>query len=1156
LTSRRESGDDYAAVGTPRPSSQRNDTPPKKTGKHAVAATPDTSAHIRDNQRRGLVAQFLRQHVTPGSALSFVSAYFTVQAYQALRAQLDAVGGMRFLYGDPRSIAGVDPGTKGARSFHLSDSGLQLTDQLTLRASSRRCRDWIEQDKVQIRKTPDGRLIHGKLYHVEVGGASQALLGSSNFTLHGLGLAARSNVELNLVVDREEQRGELRQWFDELWGDSEDAKQEVLAELARLYGDATPEFVYYKTLFHLFEDLLKEQTAPAGLFERTAIVDTEVWKALFDFQRDGAKGAIRKIQTYNGCILADSVGLGKTFSALAVIKYFELRNHRVLVLCPKKLRDNWTLYLAQNNSEANPFLKDRFAYTVLSHTDLTRAQGDVDGVKLETLNWGNFDLVVIDESHNFRNDAKGARDADGNVVRKSRYQKLMEDILASGVQTKVMLLSATPVNNDLKDLRNQIYLVTEGKDSLGQDPDATGASDDALWILSIKETLALAQREFTLWAKQSHERDVRTLLERLPPALFTLLDALTIARSRKHLKRHYRASMAKIGPFPKRLPPEAMYAEIDTERDFPSYDAIHDSITRFQLSLYAPSSFVKEEFKDHYLEARFRDRGVPNFSQGNHEKFLIGMMKVNFLKRLESSVNSFAITMDRTAKKIAALEAKLQRFKKHHKGEDSTVSLSLDDEALDDEETAEAFEVGGKLKYQIEHLRVDDWLKALAEDREHLAGLAKSAQRVSVARDLKLSMLWDIVAGKVRTPTVNRLGEKNRKVIVFCAFADTARYLYDHLASRRAELGVHLALVTGGDGCQSTLKPGLSFAEILTHFSPRAKHRDKMSAAMRAMGEIDVLVATDCISEGQNLQDCDLLVNYDIHWNPVRIIQRFGRIDRLGSVNDAVRLVNFWPTHDLNKYINLKNRVEARMALVDLTATAEDNLLQTEEIQDLIDQDLRYRDKQLLRLKDEVLDLEDFGETVSLTEFSLDDFRMDLLSYLKEHEDRLQRAPLGLYAVVPTHSEVEQAKPGVIFCLQRRHGDAARAKRDNTGVKPLYPYFLLYVRNDGEVRYHHTHAKQVLDLLRALCLGKDEAHKALCERFEADTRGGDDMTRYTGLVRACVAAIAERVEAKSRGALFTKKAKLTDEAHRVKDDEDYELVTWVVILDEAARRAG
>jgi SNF2 family DNA or RNA helicase len=1090
---------------------------------------------IRDNHSRGKVADFLADKTTKQSELSVVSAYFTIYAYEALSKELDQIDHLNFLFGEPRFIASLDPEKTNKKAFQIEDEGLELANRLRQKEVAGRCAEWI-RNKVNIRSVRQANLLHGKLYHINDGRREHAILGSSNFTRRGLGFASTPNIELNLIVDGDRDRSDLKEWFDNIWSDEKlvvDVKAEVLSYLEQLYVNHDPEFIYFKTLYHVFEGFLSGQDADAALFNQTAIVDTEIWKALFDFQKDGVKGAIHKINNHNGCILADSVGLGKTYSALAVIKYYELRNHRVLVLCPKKLRDNWTVFLAQNNSELNPFLKDRFAYTVLSHTDLSRENGKVDGVDLAALNWGNFDLVIIDESHNFRNNTKGKRNEDGSLIRKSRYERLMDDIIKAGVKTKVMLLSATPVNNDLKDLRNQIYFVTEGCDT---------TFSQSFGIHSIKDTLTVAQKTFMEWAKRSGQKDARELMDKLSASFFTFLDELTIARSRKHIQKYYRGSIEQIGQFPKRMKPESVFSDIDLKGRFLSYDRLNDEINNYQLSLYSPSRYVKEQFKAHYEAGN-----ILNFSQATREKFLIGMMKVNFLKRLESSVHSFAITMERTVAKIENLEARLQYFLLQQDASVSEIQADfLFDPEDEDEELAEAFQVGTKLKYEMAHLDVVEWLKDLTKDKQQLSLLADNAQAVDAKRDAKLAKLKQLIEHKVRHPSINILGQENRKVIVFCAFADTASYLYDELERwAQRELSVHIALVSGGSRPDRSTFGRAEFTHILTNFSPRAKNRDKM-LSMPQGREIDVLIATDCISEGQNLQDCDYLINYDIHWNPVRIIQRFGRIDRIGSINNSIQLVNFWPTPDLNKYINLKNRVEARMALVDIAATAEDNILQSEDLQELIKEDLRYRDKQLMRLKDEVLDLEDFNDAVALNEFTLDDFRMELTTYIEANREKLEEAPFGLYAVAPPPVEYQTIKAGIIYCLKQRIN-----AEGNELINPLQPYFLVYIRDDGEVRYNFTAPKQILEIFRAVCQGQTEPYAKLCELFDDETANGHNMNRYSELLDKAVASIIAQFTQKNANNLLSgRSGKLLSNQSAIKTTTDFDLITWLVIKND------
>jgi hypothetical protein len=1090
------------------------------------------ASSIKDNRSRGKVGDFLKNCLKKGSQLSFVSAYFTIYAYAKLKEHLHQIDHLDFLFGEPRFVRNLDPDKTDKKAFKIEDENLTLSNRLQQKCLAKECADWIT-DKVAIKSIKQANLLHGKMYHIANSGVEKALIGSSNFTLSGLGCGANPNIELNLEVADDRDRADLKQWFDEIWNDEElveDVKKDVLAYLSQLYAENPPQFIYYKTLYHVFEKFLADQRTGGLLDERTHFFDTKIWSALFEFQKDGVKGAINKILTHNGCIIADSVGLGKTFEALAIIKYFELLNQNVLVLCPKKLRENWTIYQASNPTELNLFREDRFFYTVLCHTDLSREGGRSGDIDLSTINWGNFGLVVIDESHNFRNNTKGKKDEDGRVTRISRYERLMQDIIVSGMKTKVLMLSATPVNNNLRDLRNQIYFVTEDKDD---------AFRDNLHIHSLADTLKNAQTTFTHWSKQQN-RDVRTLLEKLDSSFFKLLDELTIARSRRHIQKYYRESIQKIGEFPVREKPLSIYPKIDLKEDFISYDKLNRDIHNYKLSLFNPSEYVLPAYK-----SRYEGQAVRNFTQKGREHFLIGMMKVNFLKRLESSVASFAASMLRTVDKITSLENKIQSFKIRKNDEQSLDYDDLEVGDEDDPELEDAWKVGGKIKFELQHLDLDRWLADLARDREQLSALHAEAGKVTVERDAKLADLRELIRAKVAGPTVNKDGKQNRKVLIFTAFADTAFYLYEAIRNwARKNLSVHIAMVSGGAVPNRTTFGANDYNHILTNFSPLSKNRDKMRS-MPQDEEIDILIATDCISEGQNLQDCDTLINYDIHWNPVRIIQRFGRIDRIGSRNKTVRLVNFWPTKDLDNYIALKDRVEARMALVDISATSDDNLLQ-EEIRELIEGDLQYRDNQLKRMRDEVLDMDDVNDGVSLSEFTLDDFRIELANYIEANRKQLEEAPLGLYALAPPPKDATSAqtgRPGVIFCL-RQVGDTS----GNEQVNPLQPCYLVYVRRDGEVRFNFTQAKHILELFRAVAAGETAAYENLCRLFNEETCHGSDMTLYNGLLEKAVQAITQTFKKRTISTLLSSRGgKLIPQSKQATSPDDFELITWLVM---------
>lgn len=909
--------------------------------------TPNSqiSSGLRDNHSRGRAGDFLRENITPGAALSFVSAYFTVHAYDALRDVLEESAGLRFLFGEPNFIRNIEKDGKQSRQFKMGDQGLSVANQLSQKKLAKDCADWITH-KVEIKSIVRAGFLHGKMYHVQDGKVESALLGSSNFTVPGLGLQATgNNIELNLVVSDDRDRKDLLVWFNGLWNDAgltSDVKDQVLKELARLYSNQAPEFIYYLTLFHLFRHFLDGADDLEKVLSKTALPDTGIWNALYAFQKDGAKAAINKILTTNGCILADSVGLGKTYTALAVIKFFELRNERVLVLCPKKLRRNWTVF--RSNNTLNPFDKDRFRYDVLSHTDLARETGDVGDLDLSNINWGVYDLIVIDESHNFRNN-KQATQRPGEKEKRSRYQCLMEEVIRSGALTKVLLLSATPVNNQLADLRNQISFIAGG--DVTRDPESDAAFAKSLDIPSVKETTRIAQTHFTNWSKKKpEERTSRDLLMSIGGDFFKLLDGLSIARSRKQISTYYKDEMKRLGGFPKRPTPISVHPPIDLKDDFLSFVQLDMEISALRLALYHPTSFLRDDLTAE-VRAGYDNKILGNFTQEGRERILISMMKVNFLKRLESSVDSFRLTLHRTIEKINMLEVRIAKFEAHAEAHPDIDWDNLSpDEIEDPDSETKDFTIGGRRRIHLAHLKLEEWLKAVRHDRAQLQYLYEKTEKVKPERDAKLAELRGRIEAKVTHPTVNLDGKPVRKVLIFTAFADTAKYLHDQLAGwARATLGIHSALVVG-DGDNKTTLGTADFDDILTNFSPLSKRRSEQPLFPQDE-EIELLIATDCISEGQNLQDCDLLINYDIHWNPVRIIQRFGRIDRIGSRNAAVQLVNFWPVADLDRYLNVKHRVEARMALADLSATQTDNLLDPDQIEDLISQDLRFRNQQL-----------------------------------------------------------------------------------------------------------------------------------------------------------------------------------------------------------------
>ncbi len=1110
---------------------------------------------IRDNHKRGNVGDFLTDNITENSNLSFVSAYFTIYAYQVLKENLDKVNRLRFLFGQPRFISEIDPNKTDSRSYQIEDDTLtiSLKNRLMQSQAAKECSEWIKE-KVDIKSMVKPNFLHGKLYHItQENGVEKAIMGSSNFTVNGLGMGSSPNIELNMEVSDDRDRRDLLQWFEDVWNAEtnlvRDVKNEVLKYLEQLYANNPPEFVYYKTLYHLFEKYIGEQDETKFFTSKTGFFDSGIWNKLYSFQKDGVRGAINKLEKHNGCIIADSVGLGKTYEALAIIKYYESLNYRVLLICPKKLKENWTLYQAQKNNKNNPFKQDRFSYHVIYHTDLGRVSGesDADNLPLAEFNWGAYDLIVIDESHNLRGNPKQKMVNGESTYNRTMF--LMEKVIKSGAKSKILMLSATPVNTSLKDLRNQIHFITQG-------------CDKALYyqtgIENISYTLNTTQKQFVKWVKDSRgrERNVNELFSVLDKGFFKLLDELTIARSRKHIVKFY--SGDDFGSFPKRLPPDSEYPDIDLKKRFYSYDKVNDEILKYSLSLFNPFSYLKDEHK-HLYEA---SQDMTPFTQEGRERTLIGMMKMNFMKRLESSVYSFRLTMQRTLQKIEDLEEKIQAYQKNQNELFDVEKLfTFDDgeemqEDGDFDELQEDFTVGKKLKYNLAHLDLEKWLEDLAQDKDQLMSLYNAAESVRPENDAKLDKLKKIIENKIDHP----INPDNKKVLIFTAFADTAEYLYEHLHQwLKEKYNLHSAIVTGGSINKTTLQLSknttMDFSSILTNFAPIAKERARLENQPEE--EISLLIGTDCISEGQNLQDCDLVINYDIHWNPVRIIQRYGRIDRLNGLNDKIKMINFWPTEDLDKYMNLKQRVEARMVMVDLTGTGVDDVISKDDINDLASDEMRFRTKQLKKLKKEVIDLEDMDDNISLTDFNLDDFRIDLMNYLKANEPELREAPLGIYGVAAsphhklwkpsqrlslTDEQKKVMRPGVVFCLKHCPDGKELEK-----LNPLHPYFLIYLQEDGDVRFNFGHAKQILELLRVLCMEKSYADEAIYDVFEENTKNGTDMQKYDALIQKAIKSITDTIGKKSIDLLTRDRGMLIPQ-HETEQKNEFELVTWLVII--------
>ncbi len=1055
------------------------------------------------------LGETLIQNIKENDKASIIAAYFTIYGFHELKKELSKIDNLKlilssglFTYEDRQFFTDLTTDINGDRYEY------RFKNQLNIHKIAQECADWVKA-KTEIKSTKIPGVIGTNLIHLKGEKSTGINISTSNLSASDLGFAPNDKITMNTVTHDPEVTQQMLSFFNQNWNNEalmSDVKKDVLEQLELAYKDNAPSSVYYFTLYNIFKDYLVDLDEEKIIKTKTGFKDTLVWNKLYKFQKDGVLGTIDKVEKYGGCILADSVGLGKTFQALAVIKYYELRNDRVLVLCPKKLRDNWTVYTL--NDKRNILAEDRFNYDVLNHTDLNRERGLSGEINLETINWGNYDLVVIDESHNFRNN-NPRRD------RETRYGKLMNHIIKAGVKTKVLMLSATPVNNRMNDLKNQVAFITEGQE--------TAFSE--FGIDNINHVMKIAQTQFNKWLKNPDDnKNTTELLESLDSRYFKLLDLITIARSRKHIERYY--DLKNIGKFPERLLPKNVKSNIDLLDEFSSLQDINREIRKLNLSAYSPLKYVRPDKQEEYnrsYDLTLESGSV--FKQVDREQSLIHLMRVNLLKRMESSINSFGLTLESLLNKIDVLLLKIQNEEDYSDDDLSIEEIDTDDPTLDD------YLIGNKVKVLIQDLDLVRWKQDLEEDKLRLSKLHKETKTIDSERDAKLVQLKELIHNKIRQP----LNTDNKKVIVFTAFADTASYLYEQISSwAKDQHTINTALVTGTGSNKTTMK-GIrtDLNELLTNFSPRSKERNKIYPELTE--EIDILIATDCISEGQNLQDCDYLINYDIHWNPVRIIQRFGRIDRLGSTNTQIQLVNFWPNMELDEYINLEARVSGRMVLLDISATGEENVIEDNGEMN----DLDYRRKQLQQMQNEVVDLEDVHGGISITDFTFNDFKMDLMEYLKEHEGILEQTPTGIHAV--TKVNIEDLPEGVIFCLKQR-----KKNKKEEHHNPIDPYFLTYVSSEGELVLSFTQSKKILDVYQKLSSSETEVFVDLVNDFKKETKQGKDMSDYVELLESAVKEIVGKNEEKGIASLFTAggTASLNEE---IRSLDDFEVISYLVI---------
>lgn len=1059
--------------------------------------------------------------LSDNSQVSIAAASFSIYAYEALKEELEKVDCVNFIFTSPTFY--TDKSEKQKREFYIpklnrerslfgSDFEIRLRNQLTQRAIARECADWIRR-KARFKTN----ITHGSMntfLNIKEGEETYTYMPFNEFTTTELGLDRGNNICPMVVgMPGHSSTDMFLKNFAELWKDKEkfqDVTDNVIENIETVYKENAPAFIYFITLYNIFNEFLEDISEDVLPNEATGFKSSVIWNKLYNFQRDASLAIINKLEKYNGCILADSVGLGKTFTALSVIKYYENRNRNVLVLCPKKLNDNWQTF--RSNYKNNPVLADRLRYDILFHSDLSRDKGLSNGLDLERVNWGNYDLIVIDESHNFRNGGRFDNDDEDDDFKENRYARLMNKVIRSGVKTKVLMLSATPVNNRFSDLKNQLQLAYEGKAENINDLLDTGKNIDSIF--------RDAQTVYSKWAKLPPEKRItEKLVDSLSYDFFQLLDAVTIARSRSHIIKYYNTN--DVGKFPERLSPVSRRPKLTDLNDAITFADIAEMLNRLNLSIYTPSLFIFESEKGNY--------GIDYEGEGltvdGREKGIRKLMAINLLKRLESSVNSFRLTLTRIRDFINDSITAIDKFQESGAG---TVDVTDFSEDFDTEDNENDPFVGRKSKINLRDMDYVSWRRDLKADLEVLELLILMLKDITPEHDTKLQQLVADLKNKFEHP----INGSNKKVLIFTAFADTANYLYEQLSGRILnDCGLHTALITGSTEGKCTLpKLKCTFNDILTYFSPLSK--DRYAIHPNDTREIDVLIATDCISEGQNLQDCDYLINYDIHWNPVRIIQRFGRIDRIGSKNDVIQLVNYWPDMELDDYIKLKGRVESRMKATVITSTGDDNLLSANE-----KGDLEYRRNQLKKLQNEVVDIEDMDTGVNIMDLGLNEFRLDLLANLKEHPN-MDLTPFGMSAVVNASELIE---PGVMYVLKNKN-NGVNIDRSNL----LHPFYMVYLSHTGTVICDHLSPKKLLDKMRYACKDKTEPDKVLCKQFNKETRDGKNMRHYSDLLQSAIESIITVKEESDIDSLFSvgETSALT---YNIKGLDDFELICFLVI---------
>lgn len=974
------------------------------------------------------------------------------------------------------------------------DCGIE--NALHLSDAAKNALEFLRRDKVHV-KAIINAFCHAKLYLFKDNhdpAHNYYVQGSSNLTYAGLGYTPSSNVELNLAdTGNSDTYRSLRSWFEEQWtsvakekmpedrekpkGAQIDVKQYFIQEIEKIFRKYTPEEIYYKILFELFNSDLDLDGGIEHRQDMQLLQTSVIWNTLFNYQQKGVISLIKMLRKYNGAILADAVGLGKTFSALAVIKYFQTQNYLTVLLCPKKLEQNWDQYLRRRNSR---FEKDEFDYIVRFHTDMQndRMEERYTDAKLSYLQTRKKILVVIDESHNLRNEKSG------------RYQELMAKLIQNkegqeNRDVKILMLSATPINTGLNDVKGQFNLIGHGKDD--------AFDNDDFGVESLTNLFKDAQTKYTQWCNNP-DRTIGGFIATLPPKFFNLTDKLIVARTRKLIEK----TLGEDLGFPDKEKPVNIYQGVEHLGKLQTTEEIYQKFDELSLTAYQPSLYLEVNKK------KARKGAAKDWDDNvNRERFLVKMMGVLFMKRLESSWYSCMTTV----KKVLDVHESTLKLALEFKEKGGNVAIStgggegnadFDDEEIDDlmDETYSLRKGTIKLSDMqnlggfIRNLQMDvNKLKEIYKNFEAFA----ADYEVGEEKDLKLEELVRILNEKKKA--------KNKKVVIFTAFADTAQFIFDELKKRGFS---RMASASGQNVFTTGAHSTKNFTAVLESFAPYSKlYKEKDWSGMYADAQldrakyyddekqrwnvsyekwreliaqydtktleqvndgIDILIATDCLSEGQNLQDADTQVNFDIHWNPVRLIQRFGRIDRIGSPNKVIRCVNFWPAKSFEDYLHLETRIQNRMSLMKLVDTETQEL--DEKFKKMVE-DNPLQDKNADRLLEElqnnsISDIES-PKTLSLKDFSFETYRQDLLDFLDKNRDVFRRMPNGIFSGFCFNDTLFEKIPESLVAV------VGYPRRKQGSNKPYTELYLMCQPVDTHLpaTYQELNRAEILEFLRA-----------------------------------------------------------------------------------------